>query len=1185
MRFIVLAKAVTASLVAIPLIVSPVFADRGAPPPPKRAAVNKIVVKFSSESGVGTIADRLPGAGEALKQSASVSALTTLNARFGVVSVKKLFKSALAPSEPEMDNLSGLAEFAARATDEFQTHVSEVKSRFSKRAARAPSNAQTPDFSRVYVFELRAGTDAHAAAQAYSQMDGVLYAHPDTMGVLHHTPNDPFFSSSNSWNQGYDDLWGLKNMELGAAWDVALGNDVIVAVVDTGVDYTHADLNSNIYTGTDGTMVGYDFSDDDNDPDDYYGHGTHVAGTIAAIADNSFGITGVAPQAKIMPVKVFPNAYSSVLALGLIFAADNGADVINNSWGSSSEDTVIGDAIDYAVSMGAVVVFSAGNDNYDVNRDALRNKANILLVGSTDTGDIKSDFSNWGGKVDISAPGGNSANSTSNADYLNILSLLASTNTFSSGLTVDTNFVRIRGTSMAAPHITGLAALIVGLNPDWGVGQIMAQAVNSADNIDHLNPEYIGLTGRGRANARRALTTEATSLIKLVALVADDSVNSDGDKTPSPGERVDLKITLKNYSGVMTNITVDVTTEPPGIFTTLPTAQLGSMEPLSFATATIPTTVAPVEPGTRFTYLVTITSDRELLSGELIETTYHGRFGGVVGFNSVPTFPTAIDEPFEADRVSSPLVTDYDNDGTQEVAYSFNGKVYFKENGTYVNGWPVSIPSPDASGLTPSVSHLAAVDIDGDGDLEIVASFFAQDWGLVAWHAQSGAVVSGWPRTGLDKVHDFCLAEIDGLTGAEVVAHVGQDINVIRHNNTNVPNWPIPWYSPYPSLPSYYLDPVDSSRVAVADIDGDSQNEIVVALCEHDDGWFDDTCHVAAYESNGATVSGGWPYFMVWGTHTWLSLVDIDNDGAAEIVVSDDCIEIGDADCNDGPSTMVLDATGSPIGNWPIARGGPIVAADVDGDGFVEVVIAEQDALSVFTSTGTMKYSVPVSNMPAGLLVADLDGDNDPEILHITDKGLAITDGPGSTEIVIPDYCLYENAFYGNFYNCSGPAVADLDGDNGVDLLYVDLDTKELFDDLDYAVQLKAYDFNGIGDYEDLCLEDPLKIAPGQCGCGTPDADTDMDGVADCVDGCPEYSLKTAPGICGCDYADIDNDGDGVLDCVDECPSDPLKTVPGECGCGIQDLDANGNSNCLDVETPSLGNDSSSGGGCFIMEL
>ena len=247
-----------------------------------------------------------------------------------------------------------------------------------------------------------------------------LYAQPNYVMTASHVPNDPFYSSSGSWGQPYDDLWGLKKLQMSQAWDVTEGQGVTVAVVDSGVDYTHPDIASNIVllpgddvtSCTNLTLSGCpQTKSPGNDPMDHLGHGTHVAGIIAAVGDNGLGVIGVAPQAKIMPVKAMNSdyRYTSELATGINFAAQNGAKVINNSWGCSTacpRNPMLEDAVRTAYGLGAVVVFAAGNSNIDSGQVSPLNMTDSkpIVVASTDHNDTKSDFSNYGSVVTVAAP-------------------------------------------------------------------------------------------------------------------------------------------------------------------------------------------------------------------------------------------------------------------------------------------------------------------------------------------------------------------------------------------------------------------------------------------------------------------------------------------------------------------------------------------------------------------------------------------------------------------------------------------------------------------------------------------------------------------------------------------------------------------------------------------------------------
>lgn len=217
-----------------------------------------------------------------------------------------------------------------------------------------------------------------------------------------------------------DELWGLDDVQLPtpgvgalAAWETTKGAGQVIAIVDTGVDLTHPDLEANLWTGP-GGVRGFDAVDGDGDPDDYEFHGTHVAGTAAALAGNGTGIAGVAPEAQIMPVRVLDgdgSGTSADIAEGIVFAAQNGADVINLSLGGpGATDSAMSTAISTASTFDAVVVAAAGNDATDNDSEptvpcTLPN-ANIICVAAVDESGARAGFSNFGStSVDVGAPG------------------------------------------------------------------------------------------------------------------------------------------------------------------------------------------------------------------------------------------------------------------------------------------------------------------------------------------------------------------------------------------------------------------------------------------------------------------------------------------------------------------------------------------------------------------------------------------------------------------------------------------------------------------------------------------------------------------------------------------------------------------------------------------------------------
>ncbi len=356
----------------------------------------------------------------------------------------------------------------------------------------------------LYRVALPNGVTVAQGIAYYDRQVYVRYAQPDYQVSLSKTPNDPSFSQQ----------WGLNNsgqsggtadadIDAPDAWNISTGSGkTIVAVIDTGVDYTHPDLAANIWTNPgeiagngidddhDGfvdDVHGWDFANNDSNPMDDNGHGTHVAGIIGAVGNNGIGVDGVNWRVQIMALKFLGASGTGSLSnaiRALNFAVAHGATVSNNSYSGGGYYQAFYDAVKAAQAKGHIFVAAAGNGSVNTDTSpaypSSYNLDNIVSVAAVDRNDKLASFSNYGvGTVDIAAPG------------VNIYSTYK-----------NDNYVAMSGTSMAAPFVTGAIALLRDLHPNWTYQQILSQVYGSVDPISSLQGKV--KTG-GRLNVFKAL--------------------------------------------------------------------------------------------------------------------------------------------------------------------------------------------------------------------------------------------------------------------------------------------------------------------------------------------------------------------------------------------------------------------------------------------------------------------------------------------------------------------------------------------------------------------------------------------------------------------------------------------------------------------------------------------------------
>ena len=392
--------------------------------------------------------------------------------------------------------------------------VNKIRSFMKKekkyKKTRAGRMVELPDLSSIFRLEFPTDVDVKAAVDEYQRDPSVEYASPNYLRKLFE-PNDPYYISGEG-NPDFGpgtDQWalykiGLKPTGSGeSGWDLEKGtSEVRIAIIDTGINYNHADLANR----TD-LSLGHNFvSSGTTPPLDDNGHGSHVAGIIGAETNNGIGVAGVNWYCTLVPLKVFDAGGSGNdwdISHALIWAVDTAeADVINMSFGPSDANdsgysALVDSAISYAVAANCVLVAAAGNNNRSSPVKYPAAYDGVIAVAATDPYDKKASYSNYGTWIDVSAPGGDTG---PGAQYY--LHWVFSTYRT---LVIDDSYTWMAGTSMAAPFVSGLAALLRAKYPTMGATDVRDLIVNYSDSIDVYNPGYAGQIGNGRINAFLAL--------------------------------------------------------------------------------------------------------------------------------------------------------------------------------------------------------------------------------------------------------------------------------------------------------------------------------------------------------------------------------------------------------------------------------------------------------------------------------------------------------------------------------------------------------------------------------------------------------------------------------------------------------------------------------------------------------
>ncbi len=414
---------------------------------------------------------------------------------------------------PQLDALLGQREIA---------HWRPIARPALSAISKNPSAARD-ELSKWLTVTLADSVDAAAFRKRLLENPQIELVADNHVYRLHYTPNDPRLAEQS----------GLKAISATKAWEIERGSPrIIVGVIDTGVEYNHPDLSANIwinagedlndngvvdsldFNGLDDDHNGFvddirgwdftdapnypdggDYRDRDADPQDENGHGTGVAGIIAAVTNNGVGMAGVAPGCRLMCLRAFTsggNGEEDDVCAAIIYAIDNGARVINMSWGDVFVSRLLDDVIHFAASENVVCVSSAGNSATDqVHYPSAF--TNTISVGATDAQDNLAGFSNFGPSLDLVAPGVNILSTTSAGDYNEGFS----------------------GTSFAAPFVSGAAALLLSQDPVRDPDAVKSLLITSADDLGTQG--WDAYFGAGRLNLERALSPEPNAAVRITS--------------------------------------------------------------------------------------------------------------------------------------------------------------------------------------------------------------------------------------------------------------------------------------------------------------------------------------------------------------------------------------------------------------------------------------------------------------------------------------------------------------------------------------------------------------------------------------------------------------------------------------------------------------------------------------------
>jgi len=848
------------------------------------------------------------------------------------------------------------------------------RSRLQK--ARRLKTKASHDVDLLPIYTMKTDRNVIDLCEELKQDPDIEYAEPDYIVSIDYDPNDPLFEKQwalDNHGQDYPSPYGTRtgmpgcDIDAPEAWDVYTGTTTpVIAVLDTGVDYNHPDISANMWQDDDG-YYGYDFYNNDPDPIDDNGHGTHCAGIIAAGHDNGVGIAGICPNTKIMALKFLKadgKGYTSHAVDAFYYAVENGASIISNSWGGGDYSDTLQEAIGYAHSQGLVIIAAAGNDNTDLPHYPA-SYDNVIAVSATTSYDQRYGSSNYGNWIDIAAPG------------VHILSLRAYDTDMYALIgepevhIYQSEYYIASGTSMACPHVSGLAALLLSHNPSYTNDNIIRAILLSADNIGSEGwDEYYGF---GRINAHKALDIDTFS--NTLALIKPPGF----DDEFTFGETILIKGTA--LSTEFSHYTLEIGEDAnPANWT-------------SAGLSLVNDGIIEVIDGDLGTWDTSLYSNDKKYTIKLTVFSYSGsskEYRVVVDFS----FPVLW--KIENKRAFCPALVDIDGNN-QSLEVIFSSYVYHNTGELLFE-----IPDSMAWGL--------AGDFDYDGIKEIITGYgcYSALDGSLKWDHPQFAACPAVSDLNDDGILDLLAPEggwrfycFDGYDGSEIwhqfnffgcgnvlpttISDVDYDgkyetfvignsgmpdeflggLGCYDHNGQEI------WKYEYTG--DYRCSLIGSGgTVAAADINNDGVKEIFFPMGNE----------LSAHD--GKTGSLLWKYSVTQSSaylqiHSAPAIADLDNNGTFEIVFG--C-------CNH--YVYCLNATdGSLI--WQYQTGHMVdsspAIADTNNDGILDIVIGSLDTYLYLLSgdDGSLIYKYRTNNAVRNPVIADIDFDGKLEIVFASD--------------------------------------------------------------------------------------------------------------------------------------------------------------------------------------------------------